>query len=255
MKALSRVAVIAPFMVALLAQACARQHDGDDRARQPDAASKHGLAAADPGASLHVVADAALPPPSAAGAPSELGVEVWVGTLHNAFVGGVSWQPDDTALLTADVAAVLVLRDDADGKLQSGTIAFGKASEAPTLDALPSDQDAGLDAFWYVARHHLLEGFDYRILSAARSTTQLSFLLSSAQLWQSWCCHGDGSYECPAEVPAYYEGPGALGPSMRCSDLPITQSFDLRIDGELMEGTLAPGDDIAHPVLRLRRQH
>jgi hypothetical protein len=283
MKALSKAAIVASFVAVLSSEACAREHERGDRARQSDGASDQDMDAASPGplpgasgrdgsasTPTHVVADTTAMPPSAAdadrpdsahpadasSAPGELGMEVWIGTLHNALITGVSSPIGVAAMAQRDVAAVVVMHSGADGKLRSGTVAFGRASEAPTLNAVPRNGDAGLNSFWYTAQYGLLEGFDYRMLSVTRSATQLRFLVSATQLWQAWCCHEDGSYECPDQVPAYYQG-GGLAPkkTLSCSDLLPTQSFDLRIDGDLMEGTLAPaGDYFAQPVLRVRRQ-
>jgi hypothetical protein len=146
-----------------------------------------------------------------------------------------------------------LLNDDPDGQLVSGSIALGTASEAPTLHALPAGNTS--TPFWYAAQYGLVEGFDYQMLSIQRSAIRLRFLLSAGQLWQSWCCDAGGTFDCPAQVAVASPAHGA--PTARsCIDLSPTQSFDLRIEGDTMEGTIAPAAaDFTPAVLRVRRMH
>jgi hypothetical protein len=253
----SRALLTVAAMLALAA--CARQHGRVDLVAHDDPAARADAGLDQPDAAVGTgrtasEADAALPSalhdasqPDVDGMPAP-GVEVWIGTLHHAVVSTVS--TTDKNPEQRDVDAVLLLHDDANGQLLSGTIAVGKASEAPTLSALQPGT-TGTSAFWYAARYGLVEGFDYQMLSMQRSDTRLRFLVSASQLWQAWCCHTDGSYHCPMEVDVTAHAPGG-----NCTDLPPTQGFDLRIAGDMMEGTLAPAAaEFSAPVLRVRRKY
>jgi hypothetical protein len=180
-------------------------------------------------------------------------VEVWVGLLHGNGIGSVN-APDSP--IAGDVAVSLVLRTDAAAQTLTGSIAFGDANSAPTLNALPLGvmPNRYYLSFWYSARFFVVTGFEYRVIALYQTGAQLRFSLSSAQLWRSWCCQDDGSYNCPDPVPSEDTQIDPLGP-ITCTQLPITLTFELRIDGDRMEGTWFPSSYPPPAMVKLRRRH
>ena len=190
-------------------------------------------------------------------------IEVWVGELHDGSIISVD-SPAAPETATRDAAAVFVLRRDSAGEQIAGSAAFGDASHPPTLAALSKVGPEGFDAtlslivpfFWGYARSGIVTGFEYTMLAVKHGEAQLSFTISGAELWRQWCCQPDGSYACPPEVKApFYLNTRDSDSRRLCAELPPTLSFNMRIDGDMMEGSIQPAADgwDAVPVIRLRR--
>jgi hypothetical protein len=195
--------------------------------------------------------------PSPASGARQLGIEIWLGILHNVPNLCSVKEPNGNMQLLSDTPAAVLLQNDADGAIVSGHIAFGSADAAPTLDALPafsSSFSQFYQSFWECAPQGLTEGFDYQMLAVQRSPGRLAFALSREQLWQTWCCQPDGTYACPAQVQGQYME-SQRTPVTACTDRPVTDTFNLRIDGETMEGSVTPSYTFPATELRLRRQH